>query len=1482
MAEHGNDPDSWSRSSDHLGNLANILKDLSGGSSLLHELLQNANDADAERVSFTAQRDELTVWNSAVFSDCGDQDVRQCPWKTEGGHRSCDLHSFRKVAGRHKADDDATTGAFGVGFTAVYQVTDHPELVTGGRHLVLDESQPEEQRIRICPGGCTRDHSTGGTTFYLPWARDQSELRRELGGSPLDERDIDELTSQLREAAGPALLFLERVQRLEVVTERGSKNVTRDRVGDRVVVTINGNAREWLLLEGSAEGAEQLKQDYDQGGSHSAVVQVAVPIDGTRGGRVYADLPTETASGWSGHINGTFYPRQDRKSVEFDGPGFRGKWNDLLIDTAANVVAQNLETIAGAAGHEVVWAYLVDAELVNRAISKGDYPKAFSAFLTRTKGMAPIASIALLADGTSATPYGCIVPRDEVEYDAVDLLGGLGLPIVDRTIRPHVLRVTRTDYGIHELSASDVAGALRQAELVGHWTPGPGTRFSSGDVETLLRLLSHLQERGKTILLDAGFADLAIVPCVDGSFVPPKDVCVFEDDDRALFELLAPDLRILDRERLDALCPSLGELCRDITPQRAIGIFEREADSLSVAPDQVLDWLDNHRAALAIEDMKARVRALPIYPSARGDLVPLTSVSLPSDFDDVLGVAQLLDRDKIVGHTDLLHLLGATELDAVEYLGRHVVAAAHAGDISEEQASSILELIHRHQYELTKDGRELSSLAEAPLVPTNQGMKPATDVHLPNPALSLIDPEAPVANIDELPPHLVDTLVWLGVSRNPNDETLCAAATRLEGQQDPPDTRVVLAILDSLPNPPLDEDVPESLRGLTTSAWLPVEGGVGARPGAVYPAFNRYLFDSQGPHLGIPGHDQRRLAGVLNWLGVPKAPTTVMVVRHLRHCARTGTEVHPQVFRALGEASEESLVESLRDGPCVQVAPGEFMEPTFVFWTDPGLGTWVRHLPLGSRSDQAFYDRVGVADSPSPDQLEQILRRISRASGNERLGEDDQAVVHRCWELLDQQLPEAEDALGRLGAVKSALGPRGLLEKPELLLFADGRRLAEEIRLIRDNLIRRDRTTQRALSAAGVRAAEEVITPHVDDDLESSPATKILGVLADRLPALERLVEAQRADGSEFDLADLTDLRIDVMPGLAVEYVTRFGGAQHTTEPRSTEAIYLPEQHRLITRSEEATRHLAREIALCIAPRVDVSATASSIHDILSVGSLDEAMSVLDDYGVRDLDRKTWDSVESSAAADPGETDTDETAYPTDDDRVTLRPEPEDRSAPMAGAGRSDARAENGGGGELHPRGTDATKVGSVPSQRRSRDRETLSTSRMTSYVSYGDSIGAPETGDEAEKRSLVDQAGVARVLAYEAARGRFPEEQSHANPGFDVLSLSADRVVLRRIEIKSLAGRWTDRGVHLSSTQFDDARANPDVYWLYVVENAEDDDAFEVHRIRNPAGQVTKYGFDGGWRGLDEPDVRREADGRPTASSTRSLLGWRTAPSGE
>jgi hypothetical protein len=438
------------------------------------------------------------------------------------------------------------------------------------------------------------------------------------------------------------------------------------------------------------------------------------------------------------------------------------------------------------------------------------------------------------------------------------------------------------------------------------------------------------------------------------------------------------------------------------------------------------------------------------------------------------------------------------------------------------------------------------------------------------------------------------------------------------------------------------------------------------------------------------------------------------------------------------------------------------------------------------------------------------------------------------------------------------------LEKPELLLFADGRRLAESILLIRDNLIRRDRSTHRALTVAGVRPAEEVITPNINTDASSTEASLLAALLDERRPALERLAEAQRVeDGADYDVERLSETKIAVMPSLTVEYVTRFAHQHQVDPPRATDAIYLPDDGCLIVRTETPNRHTARELALCIAPDVDVSSLAPSILEILTASDLAEAMTVLDEYGVRDLDYTEWERVGSQISVEVQGLDLDSPA-PSGEDIASGDTDDSLPSSDEESAGDADLEAEPGDGGNSGG-GASSAKSGGKRTQRPSGGGQRRT--HMVSFVSFDDEErGHDDSGDEAADKSPVDVAGVRRVLEYERSCGRNPEEQAHNNPGYDVLSMDA---------IKSIGGAWTGFGVWMSSTQLDENRTHPEDFWLYVVEHADDDDAAVIHRIQNPVGEATKFGFDPGWRALGEPDIERDGSGKALVNATRRLLGW-------
>jgi hypothetical protein len=166
------------------------------------------------------------------------------------------------MASGDKRNRPGTTGAFGVGFTAVYQFTDRPELLSNGEHWFVDEMASEHERIKRARAPAGHE----GTTFRLPWALEKSPFREAVRQEPVSRSVVASFREELISAVPLAMPFLKKLRRIEVWGSAGSRSFDRAHGGGRVSVrSDDGACLEWLLVDGDFSiGAAELKSAAEE------------------------------------------------------------------------------------------------------------------------------------------------------------------------------------------------------------------------------------------------------------------------------------------------------------------------------------------------------------------------------------------------------------------------------------------------------------------------------------------------------------------------------------------------------------------------------------------------------------------------------------------------------------------------------------------------------------------------------------------------------------------------------------------------------------------------------------------------------------------------------------------------------------------------------------------------------------------------------------------------------------------------------------------------------------------------------------------------------------------------------------------------------------------------------------------------------------------------------------------------------------------
>ena len=228
--------------------LNTILRDYPKGEEILKELLQNADDAGATLLHVIYDKREhgtsfvfspewtdlqgpaLCVYNDRVFTDK-------------------DIEGIQNLGRGSKREDPTLTGQYGIGFNAVYHLTDCPSFVTDNKTLcVLDPhcrfmpgATPEKpgrlihdvrknvwsvsryRDITHCYKNLPDVKLVNGTLFRFPLRTESMARWSEISKDPVQETDILLLFEQFKESAADMLLFLNHICsiKLSVVDEQG-------------------------------------------------------------------------------------------------------------------------------------------------------------------------------------------------------------------------------------------------------------------------------------------------------------------------------------------------------------------------------------------------------------------------------------------------------------------------------------------------------------------------------------------------------------------------------------------------------------------------------------------------------------------------------------------------------------------------------------------------------------------------------------------------------------------------------------------------------------------------------------------------------------------------------------------------------------------------------------------------------------------------------------------------------------------------------------------------------------------------------------------------------------------------------------------------------------------------------------------------------------------------------------------------------------
>lgn len=986
-----------------LGNIRSHLAGLQGYDVMALELIQNADDAKAEKIVFEITNQGLLVRNSGQFTYCGDLAARPCP-SIASSNYGCDYHRIADVGSGGKLSRGENIGRFGIGFVSTYQVTDHPEIRSAGIKLTL---HPEAGQWFIEP--FAEPH---GTTFFLPWAEDpNTEARLALGISHISATHIDQIAEDFQRVLRNSLLFLRHVRNAEVWRNGElmlACDLDRGSASDLIVgFRPDGDPEHWHILRADAEDAAA-----DLCASHprlealrrSTKVSIGLRIDpkSLADGLLYAFLPTEQGTGLPIHINADFFPESDRKAVIFAGHQHEQAWNEMLIDAAATELARDPERLWAMTGDVGLWQILARAYELSR---QPNHPSCFKRFWERLKVTAPQARIALAEDGSVQRPSGVFLPRSPLSPAQTKALLEVGGRLAAENLRPY--QTVMNQLGAPFLTLERLVSLLETttAQQAGGQTEVTEERIDNyyrpiwSMVNDLLPETSSQNPAANPIVqrlkaIPFVVTEDSFVVTINQSYLAPVSI----DAERVagLLPRLAiashhlldfPKLaRLIQHLQLDGVVSHIKAMCADEPIEEVIGVEKQELRELY----SLFSELD--RRGDADNSVYEILRSLPIWLSSRG-LIKATEALLPGDFNDPTAQSDLLETAVLTDSArDFVTRRLGVQTQTIQAFVRTVLPKFfdEDGPREKQKYSRLISELANHPA-LVNDESICRLLGSLPIAPTQDGQwSRPTNIYRRTDDLirvlgdssrlcldtSRIPNDRSVHNfIDSLgilrtplARHLVDRMLFVAGTYLPTEDSRRAVGEAFyvlcEQYEERKDKGTLKSAIDDL-------------RGAKCFPAIG-DGEVWYAASSLYAPYRPEAFESQASILDFRSLG-RLSRDLLKALEVSLEPETQLVINHLRHCVKHEVSAPFTTYQILNERTKEdsALISTLSGEPFIYIeSQKSFVRSNQLFWLPQQLGRHAFTIPGNLELFKPLFTAVGVKDVPEGKEFVDIILDI--------------------------------------------------------------------------------------------------------------------------------------------------------------------------------------------------------------------------------------------------------------------------------------------------------------------------------------------------------------------------------------------------------------------------------------------------------------------------------------------------------------------------